>query len=318
MIDKLDLRIPARTSLTPEFRSVLPTLPFRDSRHYKFTADLRQFLLNGILHYGCRHGEERNHKLELIDTGVMTLADISKCIQRLFLVNPDTLSIMRLDLAVDVKGIGVPWFAERARVRFKRFLSQLGVIDSIVMGNREIQTLYFGKRPNLIRIYDKLEEHRVQYRRILRSTSSESTPPSFEERFGMPEFGHILTRVERQMGGGRIPVELETVAHLRDCAAFNPFESVEFITGGTPEPHPNDYSFMEYSTGMHLRHLAETQGMQAAMSYITRHSKRNKKWALKKFRDFLPVPSNDDLNSQRLFELYQRSIASQFQGHRAA
>ncbi len=144
MIDKLDLRIPARTSLTPEFRLVLPTLPFRQARHYKFTVDLRQCFLNGILHYGCRHGKERNHKLELIDTGVMTLGDMRECIQRLFLVNADTVSIMRVDLAVDVKGIGVPWFAEHARVR-------------------EIQTLYFGKRPNLIRVYNKLEENRVQY-----------------------------------------------------------------------------------------------------------------------------------------------------------
>ena len=75
---------------------------------------------------------------------------------------------------------------------------------------------------------------------------------------------------------------------------------------------------MEYSTGMHLRHLAETEGMQAAIAYITRHSKRNKKWALKKFRDFLPVPGNDDLTSERLFELFQRSIAAQFQAHKAA
>ena len=134
----------------------------------------------------------------------------------------------------------------------------------------------------------------------------------------MPEFGHILTRVERQMGGGRIPIELETVADLQNCAAFNPFENIEFISGGAPEPDPNDYSFMEYSTGMHLRHLAETQGMQAAIFYITRRSKRNKQWALKKFRDFLPMPNKEDLTSHRLFELYQRSVASQFQGHKAA
>ena len=134
----------------------------------------------------------------------------------------------------------------------------------------------------------------------------------------MPEFGHILTRVERQMGGGRIPSELETVADLRNCASFNPFESLEFVSGGTLEPDPSDYSFMEYSTGMHLRHVAETQGMQAAISYITRRSKRNKRWALKKFRDFLPVPNEADLTNQRLFELYQHSVSVQFQGDKAA
>ena len=75
---------------------------------------------------------------------------------------------MRLDLAVDVEGIGVSWFAEHTRVRYKRWLAKLGVIDAVAMGNREIQTLYYGKRPNVIRIYNKLEEYRVQYQRILR------------------------------------------------------------------------------------------------------------------------------------------------------
>jgi hypothetical protein len=58
--------------------------------------------------------------------------------------------------------------------------------------------------------------------------------------------------------------------------------------------------------------------MQAAISYITRLSKRNKRWAMKKFADFLPVPSDNDLTGERLFELFQRSITAQFQPHKAA
>jgi hypothetical protein len=189
----------------------------------------------------------------------MTLAGMRNNIQRVFEVDPETLSVMRLDLAVDVEGIGVPWFAEHTRVRYKRWLAELGVIDAVEMGNRRVQTLYYGKRPNVIRIYDKVEEYRVQYQRILRNVPPDIEPPTFEDCFRLPE-QRIVTRLERQMGGGRIPSELATVRDLRYCADFNPFDCLEFLSGGRPLPDPEDYSFMEYSTGMHLRHLAETQG----------------------------------------------------------
>jgi hypothetical protein len=57
------------------------------------------------------------------------------------------------------------------------------------------------------------------------------------------------------MGGGRIPHGLATVGDLRNCGAFNPFDSLEFISLGSPEPSTDNYTFMEYSTGMHLRRL---------------------------------------------------------------
>jgi hypothetical protein len=318
LIDKLEVRIPESALFTSDFKSLFMGFKFSSSRHYKIVADLRPYSYNSILHYGCRHGAERNHKLELIDTGAMTLAEMREDIQRVFLVDPGKLSIMRLDLAVDVQGIGLPWFSEHTRVQYKRWLAKLGVIDVVEMGNREIQTLYFGKRPNVIRIYNKLEEYRGQYQRMLRRTPPGIAAPTFEECFHIPEFGHILTRIERQMGGGRIPIVLATVDDLPNCADFNPFDGLEFISGGRAEPNPNDHSFMDYLAGMQLRHLAETEGMQAAISHITRYSKRNKKWALKKFGDFLPAPSERDISSERLCELFQRSIAVQFQAHKAA
>jgi hypothetical protein len=318
MIDKLEVRVPEQVRFTREFEFLFGCVAVRPARHYKTVADLRPFSTDAILHYSCRHGTEHNHKLELVDTGKMTLLEMKQDIRKIFQVNPDELFIMRLDLAVDVEGVGVPWFAEHTRVRYKRWLAKLGVIDTTEMGNRAIQTLYYGKRPNVIRIYNKVEEYRTQYQRILRRVPPGITPATFEEQFGVPEFGHILTRVERQMGGGRIPNALATVGYLQYCADFNPFDGIEFISGGRAEPDPRDYTFMEYSTGMHLRHLAESEGMQAAMSYITRHSKRNKKWALKKFGDFLPVPSKEDLTAARLFELFQRSVTAQFQTDKTA
>ena len=64
-----------------------------------------------------------------------------------------------------------------------------------------VETVYFGKRPNCYRIYDKIAEFRYQFARLKPDEGLEKPP--FEELYGYPETGVILTRVERQIGGGR-------------------------------------------------------------------------------------------------------------------
>ena len=318
MIDKLEVRVSAGTAFTSRFESLFLTAKFNFSRHYMIVADLRPFAYDAILHYACRHGKERNHKVELVDTAGMSHLGMVKAIEEIFAVDANRLGVMRIDLAVDVPGVSVPWFAEHARIKYKRFLAKLGVVETAEMGDRQIQTLYYGKRPNVFRIYDKLQEYRIQFQRMLRQIASDIAPPTFEQCFGVPESGHILTRVERQFGGGRIPAELASVGDLVRCAAFNPFESLELVTGGSPEPSPLDYTFTDYCAGMHLRHIARTQGMQAAIAFVIRHSKRNKKWALDKFREFLPVARDSDITAERLFELFQRSVNAQLRGPESA
>jgi hypothetical protein len=323
MIDKLEIRIPTGTRLMPEVESLFFKVPGRPSRHYLRVHDLRPYGYNAILHHTCLHGKPAeigqqgprgNHKLELIDTCMMSYPEIVAEIEYVFRTNAERLSIMRLDLAVDVEGISVGWFAENTRVARKRWLARLGVLETAEMGNRELQTLYFGKRPNLIRIYNKVEESRVQFRRILREIGDSAVRPTFEEYFGFPETGKTVTRVERQMGGGRIPSVLGTVGQLIDCAEFNPFASIQFIGGGCPEPNAANYSFMDYCTGMHLRHLVQTEGMQSMLAFVTRRSKRNRGWAMKKFKDFLPVSSTSMLTEERLFQLFRESTQAQLNG----
>lgn len=307
----------------PEVESLFFTVAGRPSRHYLRVHDLRPFGYNAILHHTCLHGKPTNigqqgsrgnHKLELIDTGTMSYAEMVDEIEYVFRTKADRLSIMRLDLAVDIEGIGVRWFAENTRVLRKQWLANLGVVAAAQMGKNEPQTLYYGKRPNLIRIYNKVEECRVQFRRVLREIGPSAAPPSFEEYFGFPETGKILTRVERQIGGGRIPAALGTVGQLIDCAEFNPFESIEFVGGGCPEPNAANYSFMDYCTGMYLRHLCQSEGMQSMLAFVTRNSKRNRGWAMKKFRDFLPVSSKNMLTEERLFQLFRESVQAQMMG----
>jgi hypothetical protein len=74
--------------------------------------------------------------------------------------------------------------------------------------------LYFGKRPNIFRIYDKTEEQRVEYRRANRKRDAEKQMLTFEERYGHSET-EILTRVKRQYGGGRVPKQIATLGRLQ-------------------------------------------------------------------------------------------------------
>jgi hypothetical protein len=323
MIDKLEIRIPTGTRLMPEVESLFFKVPGRPSRHYLRVHDLRPYGYNAILHHTCLHGKPAeigqqgprgNHKLELIDTGMMSYAEMLDEIEYVFRINAEPLSIMRLDLAVDIKDISVRWFAENTRVARKQWIARLGILEMAEMGKRELQTLYYGKRPNLIRIYNKVEESRVQFRQVLREIGTSAVPPTFEEYFGFPETGKIVTRVERQIGGGRIPSVVGTVGQLIDSAEFNPFESIQFMGGGCPEPNAANYTFMDYCTGMYLRHLSHTEGMQSMLAFVTRNSKRNRGWAMKKFKDFLPVSNENMLSEERLFQLFRESTNAQLNG----
>jgi hypothetical protein len=317
VIDKLDVRIPCDTPFHPEFSKLYGELhydssksPFHPSRHYLLTADLRKFGHDAILHLSNRWGKYGNHKLELIDTGKSPFSGLLNRIERVFQINPLRTGIMRLDLAVDVPGVAVSWFQNRVKAAHKRFIADFGSATFVEMGKGGIQTLYFGKRPSLYRIYDKHAEYQEQYRKLLRTKSKDSVAPDFETTFGLPDRGVVLTRVERQMGG-KIP-QFKTVGDLYSLRTFDPFQKLNLVMGGVAEPDPTQYSFMEYCTGMYLRDLAEVRGMHATMDFVKRTSKRNTGWALEKFKDFLPVEnSGQTVTSHSLKQLFQRSVARQ-------
>ena len=75
--------------------------------------------------------------------------------------------------AVNVPNLPLRWFRETLRVDHKRYRAAVtGQPFYSEMGNGDIQTLYFGKRPNLIRIYDKQAEYRHQYRLLVRTLAA--------------------------------------------------------------------------------------------------------------------------------------------------
>lgn len=324
MIDKVTLRVPFDAPYAAKFGDLYkairndPKGPFHQGQHYIATADLRDYGHPVVLHTHCLRDERGNHKLELIDTGAMSYSGMRHEINRIFATSTATLGVMRLDLAADVLGLSVSWFEQHVRARFKRWTADLGKFDEEVqfarMGRTGIETFYLGKRPNLFRIYNKIEELRNQYaqlkRRAKRDSGDAAQIEPFETIFGYPEKGFVLTRVERQISGSRMPGPLATFQNLRGAAQFNPFENLVFVEVGRSEPNPEDYDLPTYCTGMFIRQLIETQGIHRTRQFLNQHSKRNANRILQRHSDFLP-PGAGEFNSQILLERYQESVSEQ-------
>lgn len=319
VIDKLELRVPRRAEYTPEFGKLYSDLrsgngkdPFHATRHYAAVADLRPYGFELVLHAHCKHGKEGNHKLELMETGQKSFKELVSEINQVFAVDPMQLEVMRVDLTADVAGVPVWFFQDSLRAAFKQVANDIEKADQFSrLGRAEIQTLYLGSRPNCFRIYNKIAELKKQYAALKRKETDERPLSSFEELYGYPSEGFILTRVERQFGGSRIPDELSTLRALRENAAnFDPFASLEFLACNKTEPDPDAYELMKFLAGLGLRHLIRERGMQRTRKFVNKQSRGNAARTFRELSDFLPR-TGPDFSIPDLTGLYRDSVQKQ-------
>jgi hypothetical protein len=321
-VDKLDIRISGGTKLmrvverellasnssyaygSPNFNSGAPKIPIRGTRYYKRIHDLRFYGLSSILHFGNRFNGD--HKLEIVGTGTMPLSEIVSEIERVFDVDPMEVKIMRIDLAVDVTGYPVDWFRQNARVPRKRHTSEF---DRWVGERKRVETLYFGKRPNIFRIYDKTAERRVEYQRLHSRWNVGEPIATFEERYGQPE-DQILTRVERQYGGGRVPKPIGTLGQLHQSAnEFNPYEPLQFLPITISEEFVNELSGDAYVRGQGVLRLLERHGYHEAKRLLDEKSRRNTHRLLEQLTR--SISSDRTSKPPDLFAMYKEAIIRQ-------
>jgi len=321
-IDKLDIRIRAGTrfvkmlerelltsSLTHPhgssryFGAVSTPNSMRPKKHYFYACDLRIYGVNAILYFRNRRSGE--HKLEIISTGTMAFSQILSEIGNVFEVNPLKLEIMRIDLAVDMPHYSVEWFRHNVRVAQKRYTSEF---DLAVSERKQCETLYFGQRPNLLRIYDKTAERRVRYKQLVRKWKSDNPVPSFQERYGHPDDA-IITRVERQYGGGRVPKAIGTMGQLQTNGVnLNPYECLQFLPIAVSDESINQLSGDAYIKGQGLLRLLEREGYHGAKRLLYLKTCRNTHRVLERL--WSAMPSND-VSEPDLFFNYQRAIKEQ-------
>ena len=218
---------------------------------------------------------------------------------------------MRIDLCADVPGTPVSWFQPRVRVKYKRFANERGELEYEQMGNRRIETLTIGKRPCLFRIYDKAAESKVQLEKSNRKTSPDAEPLEFEKEFGFSPDA-VLTRIERQFGGGRIPPELATFGKLACAPNYNPFAPLEIVNGsGSKLPTVEECGGVkEWLCGMKLHELVREWGMQQLRAWLNRHSPGNAARIIERYRDFI-LRDDEALTTERIYEIYRDSVIRQ-------
>jgi hypothetical protein len=377
-MDTLHVRLPADAPFRPQFGALYAEIArqekicWRSTPQYEYVTDLRPFGHPAILHMVNKVTKDNAHKLELTDAGAMSLDRIKHEIEQVFDVNPDRLDLMRLDVCANVEGTPVEWFHDRTRVLYKQWTAKIGFFEE--MGKRQLQTIYFGKRPNCLRIYDKTAELRARYvmdrRRVasaeasrrmdqrrtelvmytdadwmdpddkivaqfhaeyqaLKKEIAETECPTFTEwtalRFpkssplhGMADDA-VMTRVERQMGGGRIPLKIAAIGRLKtNLPDFNPFEKVRIESGADTVCDPNFYFSRKYARletyglGMFLRERAQRLGLAWARSFVNTYvgDRSNAARTWERVREFMPG-AGQGVTEGQLFEVYRESVKRQ-------
>ena len=277
MIDKADVMVPYSASFRSDFKFVLSELEYagflstvKRSQHYLGTCDLRPFNLDAIVHIHFKRRGHKNHKLEIIDAGEKSVDQMGKIITAVFDIEPTDLRMMRIDFAADLFGVPVIALFNSLRVKFKRSSDVRGELDYETVGTRQLEYFRYGKSPNCIRTYDKPAECKARFRQILKKANPDAEPPTFEEYFGFPE-NTIMARVERQAGGGRIPVQLGTFGQLYNAAEFNPYQNLEYIPEKFPLPDPRQIGDARSVKLIGLHRLIETFGYQQARAMLNTH-----------------------------------------------
>jgi hypothetical protein len=132
----------------------------------------------------------------------------------------------------------------------------------------------------------------------------------------MPQLPKVLTRVERQMGAGRVPERLNSFERIfsRDAVEFNPFDRLDFsMFSADTQIEERDYSPVEFAAGLMFKHWLET-GMSYQQLYAYWSRKRNAKRIAKKFAPFIAAANPSkvvSITSSELYEQYRESLTRQ-------
>jgi hypothetical protein len=236
----------------------------------------------------------------------MSFARIVEEVVALFGDDGMYFSTARIHMAVDVVGYPVAFFRDTVTVARKRSGAEWGTLQyqRITAGGAE--TLVFGRRPNVVRIYDKNVQQATLTRRARdpRIQGEPCTQLSVAAADGPP-----WTRVERQYGRAGIPKELETLRTIRDSASeINPFELIRFH-------HPAASSDLPLLTGpkyaryLGLRAIIDRDGMQGAIRQFNRRSPGKGRRQINSI--LKDANTGEDFPFPNLQALYQASLERQ-------
>lgn len=357
-------------------------IPYRLNLYYRQVVDLRHVAdLDAILHLNAK--KTGTHKIQIVEAGRKCQGQIADTISQIVNDHPNLLGVSRVDSCADlVDGPSVKWIAQSVRAKSTQWQAQIGSmeiydddarkLDWSAMGKREVNTMYWGKRPNCFRCYNKKAErlhvwnserrrHERMARQIVVDKATEGIPeirytpepfatramaeyyafkkrkellasgryylpfPDFDMWFtaqcvgpmaNLAQMPKVLTRVERQMGAGRVPAQLDTVEKIfsKDALEFNPFARLEFSPFDvSTEVHLENYRPVEFAAGLQYKQWLQ-EGMPYQELWRIWDKSRNAKKIAKKFAPFVAAanpPEESTISPAELYEVYRNSVSRQ-------
>ena len=318
MIDKLEFRLDNGISFRSPIRSAIREIDHRTNRrraknseHYAGVLDLRPLGTDGLLHYRLKwDGATGNHKLELFDSGKRPYSELVAQIENVVDTDINVLPITRIDLCADMRNVTVDWLHSRLRFLHKRFSRDIGTLKHQSIGKCGIETITTGKLPCVFRVYDKVEECRTQLSKMQRKASKDADILTLRSEFRMDE-SDILTRIERQHGGTRLPSLVTKFGELYRLPEYNPFEPLRIVTRDhSRQPCVAERGMDEWLKGTRLKELADEMGMQKFYRWLNKQSGGNASRIMRTYADYFASGSKQ-VTMASIFETYRDSVIKQ-------
>jgi hypothetical protein len=287
--------------LSPAIFSHLKSLasPYQTRRAYTCEIDCRSAGISARLHLRSVFARDRHHKIELLGAGNLAMSQILQEVSKLTNASPEDLNLLRLDLAVDISGYSVEWFRRSITRVHTHFFNEIrSTLHSATCSTNGF-TLQYGRRPDCIRIYDKIAELQHQHLKLRRR----GCLSTFEDWAGCG-VDSVVTRVERQYSRS-LPKFVTTLADLPAVARLQPFSVLVFRAVGEPPSGPSKYKLHEWIVGTWLRNSIETDGYHATRAFVNKWG-RNFRRMERTYSDFLQGETPPDLNG-----LFVRGVQEQ-------
>ncbi len=220
---------------------------------------------------------------------------------------------MRIDLCADMRNVTVEWLYSRLRFLYKRFSRDIGTLKHQSIGKSGFETITAGKRPCVFRVYDKVEECRMQLKNMQRKASKDADILTLRSEFGLEE-SDVLTRIERQHGGGRLPLLVAKFGELYRLPEYNPFEPIKIVTRDrSSQPSIAERGMDEWLKGTRLRELADEMGMQKFYRWLNKESGGNGSRIVRTYADYFASGSKQ-VTTASIFDTYRESVVRQLGG----
>ncbi len=206
-------------------------------------------------------------KVSFVGTALLSLDRMRSVLSQVVTCDPGDLEVSRIDFAVDVPNVPVSWFHYHTYARRKQTYCTITKVSPSGVG--PIQTIYLGKRPNCIRIYDKIAERSKK-----QNNKGEHA---------------LLTRVERQCSGRGVPLSLSRFCMLAQAITETPFSTLSFVANKLAGVMPGAGTANQLLGTLGLRTLIEEAGLQTAIRILNSCSKNNARRILKRFGTQAPL-----------------------------